>query len=118
MALSPFQEEIITTGSGIAISILWVLAILFIIRAIQLLYERVTKINALAGIKSVLSEAKTIAAHKVGDFFNHNESKHDNYNIVYCGTFGHKDEYEEIMESEPENKKKFRAFLFPEPKRF
>merc|ERR1719317_1242939 len=105
VALSPFQETIVSTGSGVAYAILLCLLVLFIIRGIQLLYNALNKMSALQEIKSVLSEAKTVAAHKVRDVFYRNSGEDlENHIITYCSPFELRYEYEDLLETEPHNK--------------
>jgi len=96
-SLTPFQEEIITTGSGIAWLILYTLAALFIIRAIQLIWESMNKMNALAKVNSVLSEARTLYAHKVRGPFGKEDGSTTNYEIKYCAEFEHRIEYDNFV---------------------
>ena len=42
----------------------------------EVLYERLTKMSALSEVRSVLQEAKHVAAHKVGDFFNNRSNNY------------------------------------------
>jgi len=111
LQLSAFQEEIITTGSGVATIILYILALLFVVRALQILYQRLSKMSKLNKIKSVLSEAKTVAAHKVGGWFKRNESISGNYKITYCAEFEMKAIYEETLILEPTNINKLKKLL-------
>jgi len=119
MALSPFQETILTTGSGVANATLLCLFVLFLIRGIQLLYNAMTKMSALQEIKSVLSEAKTVAAHKVRDVFYKNSGENsENHIITYCAPFELRYEYEDLLETEPHNKEKLKKMLVLRAKEF
>jgi len=111
MQLSAFQEEIISTGSGVATVLLYILAFLFIIRALQVLYERLTKMSMLNEVKSVISEAKVIASHKVGDFFNPSKGITGNYRITYCTEYEYKTAYEKALEDEAGNYMKLKNLM-------
>jgi len=111
MQLSSFQEEIISTGSGVATVILYILAILFIIRALQVLYERLTKMSMLSEVKSVISEAKVIASHKVGNFFDPTKGLSGNYRITYCTEYEYKTEYEQALDDDSDNYMKLKNLM-------